>query len=63
MPIRVQGSPHGGSYVSAEGADVSNSGYYGAQAAHGGTLSFRNGIANNCFRHGIRATDATYGEC
>lgn len=42
----------------AEGADVSDSDYYGAQAAHGGLLSFRHGVANNCFRHGIRATDA-----
>lgn len=47
-----------GSRCSAEGADVSNSGYYGAQAAHGGALSFREGVANDCYRHGIRATDA-----
>lgn len=43
---------------SAETADVSGSLYYGAQAAHGGRLGFRAGKANNCFRHGIRATDA-----
>lgn len=47
-----------GSQVSAEAADVSGSGYYGAQAAHGGLLSFRGGNASNCFRHGIRASDA-----
>lgn len=47
-----------GSRIFAEGADVSNSIFYGAQAAHGGVLSFRNGKANNCFRHGIRATDS-----
>ncbi len=47
-----------GSMVSADSADCSNSGYYGAQAAHGGLLSFRNGNANNAYRHGIRATDA-----
>jgi hypothetical protein len=47
-----------GSDVSAEGANVSDSLFYGAQAAHGGRLTFRDGIANDCYRHGIRATDA-----
>lgn len=46
------------SVVSADSADCSNSGYYGAQAAHGGILAFRNGNADNAYRHGIRATDA-----
>lgn len=46
------------SHVSAEFSDVSNSGYYGAQAAHGGILSFRSGKANDVYRHAIRATDA-----
>lgn len=46
------------SFVSADGANCTGSGYYGAQAAHGGTLSFRNGNASNAYRHGIRATDA-----
>lgn len=46
-----------GGHVFADGADVSNSNTYGAQAAHGGVLAFRNGKANNCGRHGIRATN------
>lgn len=46
------------SNVSAEGAICTGSGYYGVQAAHGGTLAFRAGNASNSFRHGIRATDA-----
>lgn len=45
------------STVDAEGADASNSLYYGAQAAHGGTLGFRLGKANDCGLLGIRATD------
>ena len=44
-------------FVDAEGADVSFSVYYGAQAAHGGTLNFRNGNADDVGRYGIRATD------
>lgn len=47
-----------GSTVFATGADVSNSMYYGAQAAHGGILVIDNGTANNCFRYNLRATDA-----
>jgi len=47
-----------GSTVFASGADVSNSMYYGAQAAHGGILVIDNGTANNCFRYNLRATDA-----
>lgn len=47
-----------GSTVFASGADVSNSMYYGAQAAHGGVLVIDNGTANNCFRYNLRATDA-----
>lgn len=46
------------SIVSAESSDCTNSKYYGAQAAHGGLLSFRSGNASNAYRHGIRATDA-----
>ncbi|KZL18170.1 hypothetical protein [Pseudovibrio sp. Ad37] len=42
----------------AEGADVSGSMYYGAQGAHGGYLSFKDGKANDCYRHAIRASDA-----
>jgi hypothetical protein len=47
-----------GGTVFASGADVSNSMYYGAQAAHGGILVIDNGTANNCFRYNLRATDA-----
>lgn len=47
-----------GSWISAEGANCSGSGYYGAQAAHGGMLNYRLGNSDNCSRHGIRATDA-----
>lgn len=46
------------SFVSADGADCSNSGGYGCQAAHGGVLNFKGGNASNARRHGIRATDA-----
>ena len=45
------------STIDAYGADVSGSLYYGAQAAAGGVLYFRTGIADNCARHGIRATN------
>lgn len=47
-----------GSIIYAYGADVSDSLTYGAQAAHGGTLHFRDGIAENCGRHGVRSTNA-----
>ena len=47
-----------GGQVFAESVDVSFSNTYGAQAAHGGTLSFRDGKANNCGRHGIRGTNS-----
>ena len=47
-----------GSIVYASAADVSNSNYYGAQAAASGLLYFRDGIANGCARHNIRATNA-----
>lgn len=46
------------SFVSADGADCTNSNYYGVQAAHGGVLAFRNGNASGAYRHGIRASDA-----
>jgi hypothetical protein len=49
-----------GSTVFASGSDVSNSMYYGAQAAHGGILVIDNGTANNCFRYNLRATDAGF---
>jgi hypothetical protein len=49
-----------GSTIFASGANVNNSMYYGAQAAHGGILVIDNGTANNCFRYNIRATDAGY---
>ncbi|MCT7375728.1 hypothetical protein [Chelativorans salis] len=45
------------SRISALGADVSGSLYYGAQAAASGTLHFRNGIADGAARHGVRATN------
>jgi hypothetical protein len=44
----------------AAGADTSDSGYYGAQAAHGGTLNFQLGKADRAVRYGIRATDGAY---
>jgi len=47
-----------GGIVFASGSDVSDSMYYGAQAAHGGILVIDNGTANNCFRYSLRATDA-----
>jgi|GEM_PF-4523077 len=46
------------SFVSADGADVSGSLYYGCQAAHAGVLAFRDGNADNAYRHGIRGSDA-----
>ena len=45
------------STISAQGADASNSNYYGAQAAASGTLNFRNGTADGAARHGVRATN------
>lgn len=44
-------------FCDAKGADVSNSGYYGAQAAHSGILNLEVGTANNCGRYGVRASD------
>lgn len=49
-----------GGTVFATGANVSNSMYYGAQAAHGGILVIDTGIANNCFRYNLRASDAGF---
>lgn len=49
-----------GGTVFAQEADVSNSNTYGAQAAHGGRLSFHSGKANNCGRHGVRATNGAF---
>ncbi len=46
-----------GSRIMAEGADVRNSLWYGAQAAAGGILSFRGGLASFTGRYGIRATN------
>lgn len=46
--------------ISAELADVSGSAHYGAQSAHGGYLSFRQGNASNCGRYGLRATDSGF---
>lgn len=46
-----------GSIVDAFGADVSNSLYYGAQAAAAGLLYFRDGVAAGCARHNVRATN------
>jgi len=49
-----------GSIIYADGADVSDSNYYGAQAAHGGILNFDAGHADRCFRYGLRGTDGGY---
>ena len=48
------------SIIAADGADVSNSNYYGAQAAHGGILNFDGGNADGCFRYGVRGSDGGY---
>lgn len=48
------------SRISAAFSDVSNSLYYGAQAAAGGILSFRGGTANNTGRYGVRATNLAF---
>lgn len=45
-----------GGHVTAPYSDVSNSLAYGARAAHGGTLDFDSGIANDVAYHGIRAS-------
>jgi hypothetical protein len=47
-----------GAYIDASDGDVSHAGYYGAQAAHGGTLTFERGKANDVYRYGIRGSDA-----
>jgi hypothetical protein len=49
-----------GSIIYADGADVSDSNYYGAQAAHGGILNFDSGRADRCFRYGLRGSDGGY---
>jgi hypothetical protein len=49
-----------GSIIYADGADVSDSNYYGAQAAHGGILNFDAGHADRCFRYGLRGSDGGY---
>ncbi len=46
-----------GSRIMAEGADVRSSAWYGAQAAAGGILSFRGGLASTAGRYGVRATN------
>lgn len=46
-----------GGIIDATDADVGFSGYYGAQAAHGGTLVFERGKADDCFRYAIRGSD------
>lgn len=51
------------SLVDATGSDVSGSGFYGAQAAAGGILNFREGVANNVARYGVRATNAATVNC
>lgn len=48
------------SVVYAARSDVSDSGYYGAQSAHGGILNFQLGKADRAFRYGVRATDGAY---
>ena len=52
-----------GATVNASYADVSNSGYYGARAAHGGILDFDDGKANNVGRHAIRAAQGGIVTC
>lgn len=49
-----------GGLLYLKGGDVSNSGYYGAQAAHGGVLNFQYGFANNTGRYGVRGSDGAY---
>lgn len=44
------------SSIDATEADVSFSGYYGGQAAHGGSLTLEKGKANDC-RYGVRGSD------
>lgn len=48
------------SFADLQYADVSRSGYYGCQAAHGAEVNFREGRADDCTRYGIRATDGAY---
>lgn len=49
-----------GSTISAMGADVSGSLYYGIASSQGGAVNFRQGKANNCYRHAIRASQNAY---
>lgn len=46
-----------GGFVDATDADVTFSGYYGAQSAHGGILTFERGNADDCIRYGVRGSD------
>lgn len=51
------------SVVHANGSDVSDSAYYGAQASEGGILSFRNGNASRTGRYGLRARNGGFIDC
>lgn len=53
----------GASSVSAYGADVSGSKWYGVRSAHSSLLEFDDGIANNCGRHNIRASQGARLTC
>lgn len=46
-----------GGIVDATDGDASFSGYYGAQAAHGGTLVFERGRCTDSYRYGLRGSD------
>lgn len=50
----------GASTISAQDGNCDDSNYYGAQAAAGSFLNFRNASAQGCFSYGVRGTNAGY---
>lgn len=53
----------GASIISAFGADVSGSKWYGVRSAHGSSIEFDEGTANDCGRHAMRASQQATLAC
>lgn len=47
-----------GSTIFADGVSARHSGYYGVQASHSGTMTFRDGDSSGANRYGLRVSDA-----
>lgn len=53
----------GSSNISAHGADVSRSKHYGVRSAHGSSIEFDNGYADDVGRHAMRASQQALLTC